>query len=101
MSHPSSRPSSLAHSNRSRQYAHLGAQLAQLHAHLADTENLLRMTAVQAEYVRGLGGWMGGLFMASSKILGEETAAGAGVGGTAGGRTAAHEEARGNEGEES
>ena len=47
--------------NRQRQYAHLNAQLAQLNAHLADMENLLRMTAVQAEYVRGLGGWMGGL----------------------------------------
>ncbi|MCJ1434388.1 hypothetical protein MMC27_003756 [Xylographa pallens] len=67
--------------NRARQYAHLGAQLAQLNAHLADTENLLRMTAVQAEYVRGLGGWMGGLFMASSKVLGEETAVGKGGGG--------------------
>jgi hypothetical protein len=51
-----------AHSaNRQRQYAHLHAQLAQLNAHLADMENLLRMTAVQAEHVRGLGGWMGGL----------------------------------------
>lgn len=47
--------------NRQRQYAHLGAQLAQLNAHLADTENLLRMTAVQAEYMRGLGGWSAGL----------------------------------------
>ena len=47
--------------NRARQHAHLHAQLATLHARLADTENLLRMTAVQAEYVRGLGGWMGAL----------------------------------------
>ena len=52
---------SMAATNRQRQYAHLNAQLAQLNAHLADMENLLRMTAVQAEYVRGLGGWMGGL----------------------------------------
>ncbi|MCJ1397275.1 hypothetical protein MMC11_000467 [Xylographa trunciseda] len=82
---PSSSSSSTT--NRNRQYAHLGAQLAQLHAHLADMENLLRMTAVQAEYVRGLGGWMGGLFMASSKILGEETAAAvAGDGNVAGGK---------------
>ncbi|MCJ1378276.1 hypothetical protein MMC17_001373 [Xylographa soralifera] len=66
--------------NRNRQYAHLGAQLAQLHAHLADTENLLRMTAVQAAYVRGLGGWMGGLFMASAKVLGEEIVEGKGEG---------------------
>ena len=45
---------------RSRQYSHLHAQLAQLNAHLADTENLLQMTAVQAEYVRGLGAGWGG-----------------------------------------
>ena len=63
--------------NRQRQYAHLNAQLAQLQAHLADTQNLLRMTAVQAENVRGLGGWMGGLFMASSRVLGEEVERGA------------------------
>ncbi len=50
-----------AHSqSRARQYAHLQAQLAQLNAHLADMENLLHMTAVQAEYVKGLGGWWGG-----------------------------------------
>jgi hypothetical protein len=53
--------SAAAAQNRQRQYSHLHAQLAQLNAHLADMENLLRMTAVQAEYVRGLGGWMGGL----------------------------------------
>lgn len=45
--------------NRNRQYTHLHAQLAQLNAHLADMENLVGMTAVQAEYVRGLGGWWG------------------------------------------
>ena len=47
--------------NRARQHAHLHAQLATLNARLADTENLLRMTAVQAEYIRGLGGYMGAL----------------------------------------
>jgi len=68
MSHPttsnttSSTPPNHNH-NRTRQYAHLGAQLARLNAHLADLENLLRMTAVQAEYVRGLGGWGGGLYV--------------------------------------
>jgi hypothetical protein len=41
--------------------SHLHAQLAQLSANLADLENLLRMTSVQAECVRGLGGWHGGL----------------------------------------
>jgi len=57
----SSSSSTTQNQNRNRQYAHLGAQLAQLNANLADMENLLRMTAVQAEYVRGLGGWAGGL----------------------------------------
>ncbi|KAI5867584.1 hypothetical protein GGS23DRAFT_592889 [Durotheca rogersii] len=47
--------------------------LAQLSANLADTENLLRMTSVQAEAMRGLGSWHGGLFMAASKVLGEES----------------------------
>ena len=60
-SYGSMRPSSVSSTNRARQHAHLHAQLAQLHARLADTENLLRMTAVQAEYIRGLGGWMGAL----------------------------------------
>ena len=58
--HPAA-PTSAASTNRARQHAHLHAQLATLHARLADTENLLRMTAVQAEYIRGLGGWMGSL----------------------------------------
>ncbi|KAL8732387.1 MAG: hypothetical protein Q9166_002785 [cf. Caloplaca sp. 2 TL-2023] len=74
---------------RARQYTHLQSQLAQLNAHLADTENLLAMTAVQAEYVRGLGGWWGGLYMASSKVLGEEAGSGipaAGGVGYAGGK---------------
>jgi DASH complex subunit Hsk3 like len=72
--------------------SHLHAQLAQLSANLADLENLLRMTSVQAESVRGLGAFHGGLyvdytflilapidrfrFMAASKVLGEETIAG-------------------------
>lgn len=30
------------------------------------------MTAVQAESMRGLGGYAGGMFMAASKVLGEE-----------------------------
>ncbi|KZF20879.1 hypothetical protein L228DRAFT_240607 [Xylona heveae TC161] len=60
-----------------RQHAHLQSQLAQLQANLADTENLLRMTAVQANFIAELGGWTGGLFMAASKVLGEETAAAA------------------------
>ncbi|KAJ5787817.1 hypothetical protein N7457_002807 [Penicillium paradoxum] len=57
---------------KTRQYAHLHSQLAQLNANLADTENLLRMTAVQAGDMRFLGGYVGALFMGSAKILGEE-----------------------------
>lgn len=57
---------------KSRQYAHLHSQLAQLNAHLADTENLVRMTAVQAGDMRFLGGYIGGLFMGAAKVLGEE-----------------------------
>lgn len=60
--------------NKSRQLSHLHAQLAQLTAHMSDLENLLRMTAVQAESMRGLGGYAGGMFMAASKVMGEETA---------------------------
>lgn len=57
---------------KSRQYATLHAQLAQLNANLADTENLLRMTAVQAGDMRFLGGYIGAMFMGSAKVLGEE-----------------------------
>ncbi|RYP24203.1 hypothetical protein DL765_000698 [Monosporascus sp. GIB2] len=58
---------------KARQLTQLHSQLARLSANLADTENLLRMTSVQAEAMRGLGSWHGGLFMAASKVLGEES----------------------------
>ncbi|KAL7796503.1 DASH complex subunit Hsk3 like domain-containing protein [Trichoderma ceciliae] len=58
---------------KSRQLTHLHSQLAQLSANLSDTENLLRMTSVQAEAMKGLGSWHGGLFMAASRVLGEES----------------------------
>ncbi|KAL7938042.1 DASH complex subunit Hsk3 like domain-containing protein [Trichoderma chlorosporum] len=58
---------------KSRQLTHLHSQLEQLSVNLADTENLLRMTSVQAEAMRGLASWHGGLFMAASKVLGEES----------------------------
>jgi len=58
---------------KTRQLTHLMSQLAQLSANLADTENLVRMTSVQAESVRVLGSWHGGLFMAASKVLGEDS----------------------------
>ena len=57
---------------KTRQYANLQAQLEQLNANLADTQNLLRMTSVQAEDMRFLGGYVGALFMGSAKVLGEE-----------------------------
>ncbi|RAH76674.1 hypothetical protein BO86DRAFT_286483, partial [Aspergillus japonicus CBS 114.51] len=57
---------------KTRHYANLHAQLAQLNSHLRDTENLVRMTAVQAEDMRFLGGYVGALFMGSAKVLGEE-----------------------------
>jgi len=47
--------------SKSRQLSHLHAQLAQLTANMSDLENLLRMTAVQAEGMRGLGGYAGGM----------------------------------------
>ncbi|KAJ5657471.1 uncharacterized protein N7484_001120 [Penicillium longicatenatum] len=69
-SYGSSTPSMSA--AKTRQYAHLHSQLGQLNANLADTENLLRMTAVQAGDMRFLGGYIGAMFMGSAKILGEE-----------------------------
>ena len=59
--------------NKSRQYAHLHSQLAQLNAHLADTENIVRVSAVQALDIRFLGGYVGAMLMGSAKILGEES----------------------------
>ncbi|KAI0475935.1 DASH complex subunit Hsk3 like-domain-containing protein [Xylariaceae sp. FL0804] len=70
---PSMAPQSSGGVVKARQLTHLHAQLAQLSANLADTENLLRMTSVQAEAMRGLGSWHGGMFMAASKVLGEES----------------------------
>ncbi|KAI5307207.1 hypothetical protein KEM56_002940 [Ascosphaera pollenicola] len=70
---------------KTRQYAHLHSQLAQLNANLADTENLVRMTAVQAGDLRFLGGYMGALFMGAAKVLGEEGVASATEGGGGGG----------------
>lgn len=85
--HTTSHTTSLPHSrlstlptqaSKQRQLSHLNSQLAQLTAHMSDLENLLRMTAVQAEGMRGLGGYAGGMFMAASKVLGEEAVKGEG-----------------------
>ena len=59
--------------NKTRQYAHLHSQLAQLNAHLADTDNLVKMTAIQAQDMRFLGGYVGAMLMGSAKVLGEES----------------------------
>jgi hypothetical protein len=74
---PSSNPtpsysSSAATNPKARQYSHLHSRLATLNAHLADLENLVRMTSVQAGDMRFLGGYVGGMFMGASKVLGEE-----------------------------
>jgi hypothetical protein len=60
--HSTSRLSTVPTSaSKTRQLSHLHAQLAQLTANMSDMENLLRMTAVQAEGMRGLGGYAGGM----------------------------------------
>ncbi|KAF8472638.1 DASH complex subunit Hsk3 like-domain-containing protein, partial [Kalaharituber pfeilii] len=66
-------PSSLnsAASNKQRQLSHLNAQLSQLHAHLSDLDELMQITAVQADHIRALGGIHGALLMSATKILGE------------------------------
>jgi hypothetical protein len=50
-------------SQKPRQLSHLHSQLAQLTAHVSDLENLLRMTAVQADAMRGLGGYAGAMYV--------------------------------------
>ncbi|KAL4923567.1 DASH complex subunit HSK3 family protein [Aspergillus undulatus] len=84
-------PSSMS-TAKTRQYAQLQSQLAQLNANLANTEEIMQMTAHQAKDMRFLGGYVGALFMGSAKVLGEEgakgggreTGAGAGRGGEGG-----------------
>ncbi|CDO54260.1 hypothetical protein DV113_002306 [Geotrichum candidum] len=69
----SSRRGTIAPSTlKSRQLAHLNAQLAQLQAGMSDLDNLLRVTAKQAEYIRKLGILHGSLFMAGHKVFEEE-----------------------------
>ncbi|KAL5116042.1 hypothetical protein ACEQ8H_006053 [Pleosporales sp. CAS-2024a] len=75
-SHGSQSRLSTVPSQKPRQLSHLQAQLAQLTANMADLESLLRMTAGQAQDMRGLGGYAGAMFMAASKVLGEETVKG-------------------------
>lgn len=48
---------------KNRHLAQLHSQLAQLSANLADLDNIIRMTAHQAQAMRDLGAWSGGLYV--------------------------------------
>jgi DASH complex subunit Hsk3 like len=67
---------------KSRQFSHLNSQLAQLQAHLADLDNHVRITAIQAEAMKRLGaqhasmyfcfyGWANTRFMAVTRAIGD------------------------------
>jgi hypothetical protein len=60
-SQPSQSRLSTVPSQKPRQLSHLQAQLAQLTANMADLESLMRMTAGQAQDMRGLGGYAGAM----------------------------------------
>lgn len=60
---PSNNRTSSVTSQKPRQLSHLHSQLAQLTAHISDLENLLKVTAVQAESIRGLGGYSGAMYV--------------------------------------
>ncbi|KAL4805852.1 hypothetical protein BDV18DRAFT_13953 [Aspergillus unguis] len=64
-------PTSMS-TTKQRQYAQLESKLAQLNANLADTKNLVGVTAVQARDMRFLGGYVGALFMGAASVLGDE-----------------------------
>ncbi|KAK9312914.1 DASH complex subunit Hsk3 like-domain-containing protein [Lipomyces starkeyi] len=64
-SRPSTEPSTI----KPRQMSHLHSQLAQLQANLSDLESLLRVTAVQADYIKRLGGLQGSLFLAAGRVF--------------------------------
>ncbi|CUS13877.1 unnamed protein product [Tuber aestivum] len=66
---------------KARQLSHLNSQLAQLQAHLADLQDIMRVTAVQAENIKSLGGLNGALLMAAGKVLGEPFDPNTGTGG--------------------
>jgi hypothetical protein len=65
-SHNTSRMSTIP-SQKPRQLSHLHSQLAQLTAHVSDLEQLLRMTAVQAESMRSLGGYAGAMYVSQQE----------------------------------
>lgn len=68
---------------KSRQFSHLNSQLAQLQAHLADLDNHVRITAIQADAMKRLGAQhasmynfktnevANGSFMAASRAIGD------------------------------
>ncbi|KAK9464823.1 DASH complex subunit Hsk3 like-domain-containing protein [Lipomyces arxii] len=64
-----SRPSMEPTNVKPRQMSHLHSQLAQLQANLSDLESLVQVTAVQAEYMKRLGGLQGSLFMAAGRVF--------------------------------
>jgi len=54
---------------KQRQLSHLHSQLAQLEANLADFDNLIKITAIQAEYIKKLGIMHGGLYVFFISLL--------------------------------
>lgn len=63
------RPSLAPSNTKARQLAHLNSQLAQLQAHLADLQDIMRVTAVQAENIKALGGLNGALLISPFLIF--------------------------------
>jgi hypothetical protein len=51
---------------KSRQFSHLNSQLAQLQAHLADLDNHVRITAIQAEAMKKLGAQHASMYFPSA-----------------------------------
>ncbi|KAH3678409.1 hypothetical protein WICMUC_001426 [Wickerhamomyces mucosus] len=54
---------------KQRQLSHLHSQLAQLEANLSDFDNLIKITAFQANYIKQLGINHASLFMSSHKVF--------------------------------
>ena len=54
---------------KSRQFSHLNSQLAQLQAHLADLDNHVRITAIQAEAIKRLGAQHASMYVLLSSLL--------------------------------
>ena len=52
---------------KSRQFSHLNSQLAQLQAHLADLDNHVRITAIQADAMKKLGAQHASMYIIASE----------------------------------